>query len=135
MRNRRGFVGLLSLAVGAAGVGCSAEHHAKDVRAGSEASNLTVGTVQREITKGMAASQVVEALGAPNIVTTDENGREVWVYDRFATDVTSSKSGWFLFLASGSAGSASSSQRSLTVVIKFDENKKVRDFAYHSSKF
>ena len=33
---------------------------------------LTVGTVQREIQKGMAAAAVAEALGAPNIVTTDE---------------------------------------------------------------
>jgi outer membrane protein assembly factor BamE (lipoprotein component of BamABCDE complex) len=47
---------------------------------------LTVGTVQREIQKGMAAATVAEALGAPNIVTTDERGREVWIHDRIATE-------------------------------------------------
>ena len=29
----------------------------------------------------------------------------------------------------------SSSQRSLTVIIKFDEDGKVYDFAYHTSRF
>jgi len=87
----------------------------------------------------MAASQVVEALGSPNIVTTDENRQEVWVYDKFATDVTYSASGGGAWLVLGSvggaSGSASSSQRTLTVVVKFDQDKKVRDFAYHSSRF
>ena len=47
---------------------------------------LTVGTVQREIQKGMTAAAVAEVLGAPNIVTTDEQRREVWIYDRIATE-------------------------------------------------
>jgi len=37
--------------------------------------------------------------------------------------------------ADRSAGAASTSQRTLTVIIKFDNDKKVRDFAYHTSKF
>ena len=37
--------------------------------------------------------------------------------------------------ASGSQSSGASSQRTLTVVIKFDENGFVRDFAYHTSRF
>jgi hypothetical protein len=77
------------------------------------------------------------------VVTTDEERREVWVYDKIATDVTYSQSesggGLSLILVgvggSGSSGSKSTSQRTLTVVIKFDKENKVRDFAYHSSKF
>jgi hypothetical protein len=34
-----------------------------------------------------------------------------------------------------STGASSTSQRTLTVVIKFDKDGKVRDFAYHSSSF
>ena len=34
-----------------------------------------------------------------------------------------------------STGAASTSQRTLTVIIKFDGAKKVRDFAYHTSSF
>ena len=33
------------------------------------------------------------------------------------------------------AGAASTTQRTLTVIVKFDENSKVRDFAYRSSSF
>ena len=121
-------------------VGCSAQHHAADVRAATgKGDELTVGIVQREISKGMSGGQVAEILGSPNIVTTDEHGREVWVYDRFATDVTFSESRggvWLLLGAlSGSSGATSRSQRTLTIVIKFDEEKRVRDVAYHSSRF
>lgn len=111
-------------------VGCEADYHGKKVQEGLEGDRLTVGTVQREITKGMSAPAVIEALGSPNIVSTDEEGREVWVYDKFATDVVSSGSSWFV-----TAGARSASQRTLTVVIKFDDQKNVRDFAYHASRF
>ena len=36
---------------------------------------------------------------------------------------------------SGKSEASSTSQRTLTVIIKFDEEKKVRDFAYHTSRF
>lgn len=127
------------IAVGCIG-GCSASYHAEEVSAASGKSDkLTVGKVQSQISKGMTGGQVVEVLGSPNIVTTDEQGREVWVYDRFATEVVASQSsgGVWLILGAvgGSSGAASKSQRSLTVVIKFDEAKRVRDLAYHSSSF
>jgi len=120
-------------------MGCAtAGTHRKRVMDDS-ADRLTVGKVQKEIRIGMSGAQVVEALGSPNIVSTDENSLEVWIYDKFATNVTqsSSEGGVWLILGgvSGSSGSASQSQRTLTVVIKFDADKKVRDFAYHSSSF
>lgn len=132
--------------------GCQmASQHMADVQAGMTGENLSVGTVQREISVGMSSAQVVEVLGAPNIVTTDEKRREVWVYDKIATDrAYSTSSGGIstLFLgigsgfgglggvgASGSSGAASTSQRTLTIIIKFDTANRVRDFAYHQSKF
>ncbi len=119
--------------------GCStAGSHLKSVQSDA-GDRITVGKVQREIRVGMPSSQVIEALGSPNIVSTDENRLEVWVYDKFATDVSYSNSegGAWLILGSvgGSSGAASSTQRTLTIVVKFDADKKVRDFAYHSSSF
>lgn len=130
--------------------GC-ASAHARDVQRGLDGNRLTVGTVQRDIRKGMSGADVLTALGSPNIVSTDEHGFEVWVYDRIATDVVTSDSGWSLlgFVAGagnsavgggaasvgGHSGATSTSQRTLTVIIKFDEHKTVRDFAYHSSRF
>ena len=83
----------------------------------------------------MSSAEVIEALGSPNVVTTDEQRREVWVYDTIATDISASGGYWTLLLVGQSAGSVSKSQRTLTIIIKFDDDKKVRDFAYHSSKF
>ncbi len=127
--------------------GCSASHHAQDVRAADDSDRLTVGTVQREIRIGMSAADVATILGSPNIVTTDDERLETWIYDKISSDVTYSRSsGTVVGLIFGSsaggvgtgstdAGSTSSSQRTLTVIIKFDTNNKVRDFSYHSSRF
>lgn len=101
---------------------------------------LTVGKVQGEIKVGIPASQVAELLGSPNIVTTDEKRREVWIYDKVSTDrVDMSKSSFAgIILVMGVRSSESSSstrQRTLTIIIKYDEEKKVRDFAYNYTQF
>ena len=100
---------------------------------------LTVGTVQREIKIGLDAASVVQILGSPNIVTTDDKRREVWVYDKISTDrVDSAGSSYATLIILGGGQSSSSSsqrQRTLTIIIKFDEDKKVRDFAYNSTQF
>ena len=100
---------------------------------------MTVGKVQREIRVGMSGAEVAQVLGSPNIVSTDEQRREVWIYDKIATDrAQSSSSGGVSILILGavsSAAASSTSQRTLTVVIKFDSEGKVRDFSYHTTKF
>src|SRR3989338_9743886 len=112
-------------------IGCApATYHKQQVQDNTE-DRVTVGKVQREIKVGMSSAQVIEILGSPNVVSTDEERREVWVYDKVATEVVYSEGGvtrlreW--------AGAASQSQRTLTIVIKFDKENKVRDFAYHTS--
>ena len=116
--------------------GCaSASYHRGEVR-DDAGDKITVGKVQREILVGMSSAKVIEILGSPNVVSTDEERREVWVYDKIATDVVySNSSAGLKFLTSGTSGAVSKTQRTLTVVIKFDEESKVRDFAYHTSSF
>ncbi|OQA56614.1 MAG: SmpA / OmlA family protein [Candidatus Omnitrophica bacterium ADurb.Bin277] len=135
--------------------GCvSASDHRQAVQ-DNTANSLTVGTVQRQVSIGMSSAQVAEVLGSPNVVTTDEQRREVWVYDKIATEAAYSTSGVGLGGGAGAggtpgstlilgglggswgknAGAASTTQKTLTVIIKFDNEGKVRDFAYHSSKF
>ncbi|MDR1311055.1 MAG: hypothetical protein LBK01_04160 [Burkholderiaceae bacterium] len=130
--------------------GCTAAYHKAQVQDDST-DRVTVGKVQKEIRVGMSGAEVAQALGSPNIVTTDEERREVWIYDKIATDsaYSTSKGGvgtLILGLAtdilgaggggmSGSSGATSSSQRTLTVIIKFGKDSKVRDFAYHTSRF
>jgi outer membrane protein assembly factor BamE (lipoprotein component of BamABCDE complex) len=128
---------LIVLAPGCASVTQQANDVATAAAAGDR---VTVGTVQREIRVGMSGAEVVSALGAPNIVSTDERRREVWVYDRIATEnVFSSNAGGVnaLFLAGVNvrSGVARTSQRTLTIIIRYDEQSRVRDFSYRSSSF
>jgi outer membrane protein assembly factor BamE (lipoprotein component of BamABCDE complex) len=138
MMNRKMTAFLLIVFPAVAFLGCAARH-AADTQEGLQGDRLTVGTVQKEIKKGMSGAEVAQVLGSPNIVSTDEQGREVWIYDRISTDrVVSGSSGYgslILFGYQRTAGSASTSQKTLTIVIKFDHDNKVRDFAYHTSRF
>jgi len=102
---------------------------------GAPSKNLTTGVVQRELRVGMSSAQVAEALGSPNIVSTDEEGREVWVYERSAREVQSRSDGYFVIFLFGEHSSAKSSQRTLTVLVKFDKDHKVREVAYHATTF
>ena len=88
----------------------------------------------------------VGALGSPNIVSTDEYRNEVWIYDKISShsahaQTHAAPATLMLFdplgpiTATSSNQRSSSSQRSLTVIIKFDEDGKVYDFAYHTARF
>ena len=100
---------------------------------------VTVGKVQGEIKVGQSGADVIQILGSPNIITTDDKRREVWVYDKISTERTEASRSSYgtLILFGGSADDSRSStrQRTLTIVIKFDEQKMVRDFSYNYTQF
>jgi outer membrane protein assembly factor BamE (lipoprotein component of BamABCDE complex) len=148
-------VAFLAVLIGVFCVSCmSATQHRQEV-SNTEADRISVGKVQREVRVGMSSAEVVEVLGSPNMVTTDEKRREVWVYDKIATDhaYSTSSGGVSALILGGLAGSSgavgggvgpsfskgsgasSTSQRTLTIIIKFDEQNQVRDFAYRQSSF
>lgn len=130
--------------------GCFAALHSYQVDSTEYNKKLTLGTVQREIKEGMSSAEVAEVLGAPNIVSTDSQGLEVWIYDRISTSTVYSKSsvgllGGFLpesddvsfFAGRGGlmTGAKATNQKVLTVIVKFDIQNKVRGIAYHASSF
>ena len=116
---------------------------------------LTIGIVQRDIHVGMSQADVSLKLGSPNIVTKDASAVETWVYDKISSESSYSNSsggggigavaGGLLggaLLGGGAGGSydrntgaAASTQKTLTVVIKFDASSRVKDVQYHTSKF
>lgn len=100
-----------------------------------DSDNLTLGTVQTKIFKGQSQSAVIEALGSPNIVTYDAQGKEVWTYDRISNEKEAQSSGFWVFLFGQSSSASSSSSKSLTVIITFDNNKNVLDYTYQSLKY
>ena len=100
--------------------------------------NLTLGVVQKDIRVGMSQADVATALGSPNIVTTDANGKETWIYDKVSSVASYNDSGFSVGIILAGYGKTKSNtqtvQKTLTVVIKFN-NKKVETFQYHMSKF
>lgn len=117
---------------------CTTVDHRANLHTARER-EMTLGNVQREIRKGMSGADVADVLGSPNIVTKDENGDETWVYDKIATEASYSESSSALFLilygSSSRSGAAAVTQKTLTVVIKYDASSKVKSFTYHASKF
>jgi outer membrane protein assembly factor BamE (lipoprotein component of BamABCDE complex) len=113
-------------------IGCSNKR-------GLKMEKISVASVQKEIKIGMSSGAVVEVLGSPNMVTTDAERREVWVYDKVSTEISNSNSSsgvWLLMVGfGGNKQKTSSNQRTLTIIVKFDENGKVRDFSYKTSSF
>jgi outer membrane protein assembly factor BamE (lipoprotein component of BamABCDE complex) len=132
-----------------AGCTTAADHRA--AVGNDQAERLTVGKVQREIRVGMSGAEVIRALGSPNIVATDDQRREVWTYDKVSTETVYSESrGGVAALILGGGGGAgggvapyveagsgarATTQRTLTIVVRFDANGAVRDFAYHATQF
>jgi hypothetical protein len=99
----------------------------------------------------MSQGDVATALGSPNIVTRDSEEKETWIYDKIASEVSYSRdsgsvggvggaagggvAGLIIGGYSKQAGAASSTQKTLTVIIKFDKVGNVESFTYHTSKF
>jgi len=112
--------------------------------ADTDEKQLTVGLVQKEISKGVSALKVAQTLGSPNIVkkSPDTNG-EVWIYDKISQTKSDSSLGINVLgagsdvaaLLGGSSSQSESSSRSLTVIIKLDEQDNVSDVSYFRSAY
>ena len=131
------FVALFVLALAGCYPTSLAEQQADINAAKGAGDTLSIAKVQKEIKIGMSSADVVLVLGSPNMVTTDDKRRESWVYDKVSTEgMASTSSGTrFLWLPADNKAAVSRTQKTLTIVIKFDEKGMVRDFAYNTSKF
>ena len=116
---------------------------------------MTLGIVQRDIKIGTSQADVASVLGSPNIATQDADGRETWIYDKVSSITSYGSSGFGVGIGgvgggygSGGfggglanvgynkrSGTVQSVQKTLTVVLKFDDNHNVASFSYHMSSF
>lgn len=84
-------------------------------------------------------AEVLEVFGAPNVATVDSSGQEVWTYQKYATVSKSNQSGGYgtviLFGASGGSSGFEQSSRTMTLIIKFDADKKISDFKSMTTNF
>ena len=139
-------------------------------------SRLTAGKVQQHVSKGMFSTDVVKALGSPNIITKDKMRKTTWVYDRVSTYHSKTNGGLnfvrmnandFVItggIVAGTAAALSNSnptnflisaaaiglatlinvqgdyeykteQKTMTIILDFDENDKLSNFSYMYSSF
>jgi outer membrane protein assembly factor BamE (lipoprotein component of BamABCDE complex) len=135
--------------------GCMTAAEHRQSLSSSQEREMTAGIVQKEIRAGMSQADVATALGSPNIVTRDSEGRETWIYDKIATEASYSRDsgGTGGFVGAGGipgsalilgvlggnysrdAGASSTTQKTLTVIIKFNKETKVETYSYHASRF
>lgn len=113
--------------------------------------DLGFGLLQIKIIRGMSQAEVSQALGSPDITSKGQNGGDIWIYNKLASQAsylvdsteiggtTEENSGLLLEGLTGTysrpSASTAPSEHILTVIIKFDSSNKVKDFSYHSSKF
>ena len=101
-----------------------------------EKGNLTPGMAKTSIIKGKTTqNEILTVFGAPNIVTKNKTGNEVWTYDKMSVESGNSEVYGTLILVGGSGSRSSSSTRSFTLMIEFDDSDVVRDYSYRSSAF
>ena len=116
---------------------------------------MTLGLVQRDIKVGTSQADVAQILGSPNIVTLDADGKETWIYDKVSSITSYGSSGFGVNVGgfgggfgwngigggmgnvgyNKNGGTVQSNQKTLTVVLKFDNNHNVSSFSYHMSSF
>ena len=96
-----------------------------------ETQRITLGNVQQVVKKGAANSDVIAALSSPNIITTNSDGTETWVYDKISSEAEVVGGPGF----GGSAAVAVKSSRTMIVVIKFDKNSKVDTVSYRQTSY
>lgn len=119
------------------------------------ARRFTLGEVQKTIQTGMSQADLVQALGSPNMVVRDREGNECWVYDKRAVVVDDYSvdgglavaggvipfSQWAAYALGGVLDVNADwqgkqiTERSITVVIRFDANALVERYSWTYTDF
>ena len=99
-------------------------------------SNLTPGMAKAKIITGQTSqNEILEIFGPPNIITKNKSGNEVWTYDKVSIESGASQVQGTLLIVGGVGVRSSTSARTFTLMIEFDDNSIVKDFSYRSSAF
>ncbi len=123
-------------------------------------SNLTAGMVKKHVKVGVATqAEIISVFGAPNIITRDRDGNEVWTYDKQSMASASEVAEWNasggagaiagglagdVGIGGGAAGGGASGKSSaagqvssatFTLMIQFDDKDVVRDYRMMATQF
>ena len=96
-------------------------------------SNLTMGMVKSKIIKGETTqAEILELLGAPNLITKNKDNDEVWNYNRMSVEKGGAAASdiWL-----GSRALSSTTTSSFDLIITFDESDVVKDYSVISASY
>jgi len=117
---------------------------------------LSYGAITATVKKGVTTqADLVAVFGGPNIATLDSDGTETWVYEKTASETSTTSQDTVstqaqrldVFFGLGLTGKATVASQSsgrttvahsiktLTVIVKFNQDKTVKDFSARASHF
>lgn len=124
-------------------MGCSSSSN-KQPTIPVQKSNLTVGMIKTKIVEGKTTqTEVIELFGAPNLITRNGQGNEVWTYNKSAFESSSNSSNidWGLILLLGGVVRSESSvvsrgsTSSLDFIITFNKDGIVEKYGLISTSY
>lgn len=102
----------------------------------AQKSSLTAGMVKKQIVEGVTTqNDILQVFGAPNIITRNKSGKEVWTYDTISVEKSAEEGYWSVIVAGAAGGRSSASTRTFTLMIEFDDNEVVKECSYRASAF
>jgi len=102
----------------------------------TQKSNLTVGTVKKEIIKGKTnQAELLQLFGSPNLITKNRNNDEVWNYNKMSFESASGADGGSLIFWGGSRAMSTATTKSFDLIITFDNDGIVKDYSVISASY
>jgi outer membrane protein assembly factor BamE (lipoprotein component of BamABCDE complex) len=93
----------------------------------ADTQKVTLGNVQSQVQPGASSADVITALGSPNIITTNNDKTETWVYDKVMSETEVARDYY--------GGVKARSSRTMIVTVKFNKSKKVEDVQYRQTSY
>jgi outer membrane protein assembly factor BamE (lipoprotein component of BamABCDE complex) len=113
---------------------CSSQSFADTVD--FQKSNLTYGIIKSKLKKGETSqNDILQLIGSPNIVTKNRSGKEVWTYDKISSDAHANVGYGSLVVLGGAFANSSSSSKSVTLMITFDDKDVIEDYSFIQSAY
>lgn len=93
----------------------------------ADTQKITLGNVQSQVQPGASSADVIAALGSPNIITSNNDKTETWVYDKVMSETEVARDYY--------GGVKAKTSRTMIVTIKFNKSKKVEDVQYRQTSY
>ena len=79
--------------------------------------------------------EIMELFGGPNEKKVNEDGSEVWFYERISQSSSGKSSFLFILIAGASSGESGTSARSFMMTMNFDPRGVLRKYAIRESQY